>query len=107
VSDSEQKRPATKRELLDKISEKAGVGRKEAEQVLDALQAVLADELGQDGPGLVTIPGLLKVKRVRKPATEEKQGVNPMTKTPMTIKAKPARSVIKVVPLKQLKGLAS
>ena len=47
--------------------------------------------------------GALKLKVVRKPATKAKQGINPFTKEPMTIKAKPARNVIKALPLKALK----
>ena len=51
------------------------------------------------------VPGLLKLKVVRKPATKAKQGINPFTKEPMTIKAKPARNVVKAVPMKALKEL--
>ena len=56
-------------------------------------------------PAVFVIPGLLKLKVVRKPATKAKQGINPFTKEPMTIKAKPARNVVKAVPLKALKDL--
>ena len=55
-------------------------------------------------PGFV-VPGLLKLKVVRRPATKAKQGVNPFTKEPMTIKAKPARNVVRAVPMKALKEM--
>ena len=66
---------------------------------------LVAKELGKKGPGIFVLPGLLKLKVVRKPATKAKQGVNPFTKEPMTIKAKPARNVVRAVALKSLKEL--
>jgi nucleoid DNA-binding protein len=62
-------------------------------------------ELGKKGPGILQIPGLYKVKVVNKPATKARPGFNPATKQPITIKAKPARKVLKVLPLKALKDL--
>ena len=32
------------------------------------------------------VPGLVKLKTVKKPATKDRQGINPFTKEPMTIK---------------------
>mgnify|MGYP001027537120 CR=1 FL=1 len=60
---------------------------------------------GVDGPGTFAIPGLLQIKVVRKPATEEHKGINPFTKEEMLIKAKPAKNVVKVIALKGLKEL--
>jgi nucleoid DNA-binding protein len=51
----------------------------------------------------VLIPDLLKLSVTDKPATPEREGINPFTKEPMTYKAKAARKVIKVRPLKALK----
>ena len=42
---------------------------------------------------------------IRKPATKAKQGINPFTKEPMMYKAKPARNVVKALPLKSLKEM--
>ena len=53
----------------------------------------------------MTIPGLMKVKVQRKPATPEREGVNPFTKEPTVFKAKPARNVVKVRPLIGLKRM--
>jgi nucleoid DNA-binding protein len=52
-----------------------------------------------------TIPGLCKIVVQRKPATKERQGINPFTGEETTFKAKPARNVIKVRPLKNLKDM--
>jgi nucleoid DNA-binding protein len=104
-SDSAKSRAATKAEVFSTLAEKTGLGKKEITSVFDALSDLIAKELGKKGPGQFVVPGLLKLKVVRKPATKAKQGVNPFTKEPMTIKAKPARNVVKAVPMKALKEL--
>lgn len=96
---------ATKADIYTAIAEKTSLSKKEVAAVFDGLTELVGRELGKKGPGLFQIPGLLKLKVVRKPATKAKQGINPFTKEPMTIKAKPARNVIKAVPLKSLKDL--
>src|SRR3954470_22929913 len=96
---------ATKGEIYGAISEKTGLGKKEVSKVFDALADLIGKELGKKGPGQFVVPGLLKLKVVRKEATKAKQGVNPFTKEPMLIKAKPARNVVKAVPMKSLKEL--
>lgn len=95
----------TKAEIYTQLSEKTGLTRKQVSSVFDSLSELIAKELGKKGPGLFVLPGLLKLKVVRKPATKEKQGINPFTKAPITIKAKPARNVVKAVPMKALKEL--
>jgi nucleoid DNA-binding protein len=105
-SDSASKaKPATKGEVYSAIAEKTGIVKKDVSKVFDALSEMISKELGKKGPGLFIIPGLLKLKVVRKPATKAKQGINPFTKEPMTVKAKPARNVVKALPMKALKEL--
>jgi nucleoid DNA-binding protein len=98
-------KPATKNEVLSALSETTGVEKKKVAAVMDALGQLVAKDLGKKGPGVFVIPGLVKLRVVRKPATKAKQGVNPFTKEPMTIKAKPARNAVRAVPLKGLKEL--
>ena len=96
---------ATKAEIFQQIAEKTGVSKKDVAGVFDALSELIGKELGKKGPGQFIIPGLLKLKVVRKPATKAKEGINPFTKEKMIIKAKPARNGIKAVPRKALKEL--
>ena len=100
-----QAKPATKAEIFSALAEKTGLAKKDVVQVFDALGELIAKDLGKKGPGQFVVPGLLKLKVVRKPATKAKQGINPFTKEPMTIKAKPARNVVKAIPMKALKEL--
>jgi nucleoid DNA-binding protein len=81
------------------------VGKKEIAGVFAALGELIGRELGKKGPGQFVIPGLLKLKVVRKPATKAKPGRNPFTGEAITIKAKPARNVVRVVPMKALKEM--
>ncbi|MFO0954069.1 MAG: HU family DNA-binding protein [Isosphaeraceae bacterium] len=96
---------ATKAEVYAALAETTGLSKKQVASVFEGLSALIAKELGKKGPGQFVVPGLLKLKVVRKPATKAKQGVNPFTKEPMTIKAKPARNVVKALPMKALKEL--
>jgi nucleoid DNA-binding protein len=96
---------ATKGEIYTKLASKSGLTKKQVSTVFEALTEMIGGELGKKGPGLFVVPGLLKLKVVRKPATKAKQGINPFTKAPMIYKAKPARNVVKALPLKTLKEM--
>jgi nucleoid DNA-binding protein len=102
---AEKKKAATKADIFAAISDKTSLSKKDVAAVFDSLFDLIGKELGKKGPGVFIVPGLLKLKVQRKPATKEKQGINPFTKEPLTIKAKPARNVIKAVPMKALKEL--
>jgi nucleoid DNA-binding protein len=96
---------ATKTAMFQALSGKTGLTRKQVAGFFDALTDFIKDQVGKKGPGIVTFPGLLKIKRVRKPATKPRQGRNPKTGEPMTIPAKPARTVAKALCLKNLKEM--
>lgn len=92
-----------KSQFVSALAEKSGLDKKQAMSALDTMNMLVAQQLGKRGPGEVLIPGLLKLNVVEKPATRQHEGINPFTKEPMTYKAKAARKVIKVRPLKALK----
>jgi nucleoid DNA-binding protein len=91
----------TKSEFLNAVAEKTGINKKQAGNVLDAVNDIVSEQLKASGE--VTIPGLIKLIVSEKPATPEREGINPFTKQPTTIKAKPARKVVKARPVKALK----
>ena len=93
----------SKSQFVAALAEKSGLTKKQVSLVLNALNAMVAHELSRRGPGEVVIPGLLRLGVAEKPATAEHEGINPFTKEPMTYKARPARKVIRVRPLKALK----
>jgi nucleoid DNA-binding protein len=92
-------------EVVAALAERTGLDKKQIAEVFAALGELIARELGKRGPGQFAIPGLLKIKVVRKPATKARSGRNPFTGEPMTFKARPARNVVRGVPLKALKEL--
>jgi nucleoid DNA-binding protein len=96
---------ASKTVMFQEIATTTGLSKKQVASVFEALTKYIEKELGKKGPGVFTIPGLLKIKRVKKPATKARQGRNPKTGEPMTIAAKPARTIVKPYALKSLKEM--
>ncbi len=93
----------SKSEFVAELARISGLDKKQVQLALDSLNKIVLQQLGRSGPGEVLIPGLLKLNVVEKPATPERQGINPFTKQPTIFKAKPARRVIKARPVKTLK----
>jgi len=99
-------KPASKSEIINRISESTELSRKQVKSVFDALSQQIGDAVGKKGPGVFAVPGLMKITVIQKPATKARKGINPFTKQETVFKAKPARKVIKVRPLKALKDFA-
>ncbi len=99
-------KPPTKSQILSHIADDTGLTRKDVSAVFDSLSGLIKKNIGRRGPGVFTVPGLMKIKVNKKPATKARKGVNPFTGEEMMFKAKPARRVVKVLPLKNLKDMA-
>lgn len=98
----------SKTEIFNTIAEETGLNKKQVSAVFDSLVKNINEVLNKKGgPGTFAIPGLAKITVQRKPATKERKGVNPFTGEEQVFKAKPARNVIKVRPLKGLKDMVS
>ncbi len=106
MDENQAKKPMTKTEIVAALSEATGLDKHQVSGLFGELATLIGKNLGEDGPGVFTIPDLLQIKVVRKPAVEEHKGVNPFTKEEMVVKAKPATKTVKVMPLKGLKGMA-
>ena len=96
----------SKSEVLASIAETAELSRKQVASVFDALSGLIKKNVGKKGPGMFVVPGLMKIVVIQKPAVKARKGINPFTKQEQMFKAKPARKVIKVRPLKALKDFA-
>ena len=99
------KEPLTKSQLLSAIAEETGLTKREVTAVMESLSAQIERHVKKRGPGQFTMPGLMKIKTVRKPATKARKGINPFTGEETVFKAKPARTIVKVQPLKGLKDM--
>jgi nucleoid DNA-binding protein len=95
----------TKSAVVAQICQDADLSRKQVAAVFESLNGIIKKSLRSNG--MFTLPGLLKMKVVKKPATKARQGINPFTKEPMTFKAKPASKKVRVLPLKSLKAFVN
>ena len=95
----------TKSEVFGELADVTDMTKKQVACVFDGLADLIKKDIGRRGPGIFTVPGLMKIKVVRKPATKARKGINPFTKEEMMFKAKPARNVVKVLALKNLKSM--
>jgi nucleoid DNA-binding protein len=95
----------TKSEILSTISKDTDLTRQQVAAVFESLNGVIKKSLRS--AGVFTMPGLLKMKVVKKPATKEREGINPFTKEKVVFKAKPASKKVRVMPLKSLKQLVN
>jgi nucleoid DNA-binding protein len=98
-------KPMTKSEIVSRIADATGLKNKDVNSVFEAMAAQIKKSLGRSGPGAYVVPGLMKLVVVRKPATKARKGVNPFTGEDTIFKAKPARNVVKIRPLKNLKDM--
>ncbi len=92
-------------DVYGELAASTDLTKKQVTNLFDDLAGLIKSDLGKRGPGVFTVPGLMKIKVVRKPATKARKGVNPFTGEEMIFKAKPARNVVKVVALKGLKNM--
>lgn len=99
------KKAPTKTEILNSIAEQTELSKKDVAAVFEALAGDIGKALGKRGPGMFSIPGLCKILVQRKPATKARKGINPFTGEETVFKAKPARNVVKIRPLKNLKDM--
>ena len=102
----------TKSQLFTHISEDTELTRKQVASVFDSLDEfkkfISEGPIKSRGAGQFKIPGLMKIKINKKPATKARKNVpNPFRPGElMDVKAKPARNVVKVLALKALKDMA-
>ena len=106
---AEEKKPLTKAQFMSAVADEAGVTKADVAAVWEAVTTVIRKQIGKNrrGPGTVTLPGLLKILKVKKPARPAKKNVpNPFKPgETMDVAAKPATTVVKVRPLKALKDM--
>lgn len=93
----------SKSQVLTTIAETTALTRKQVSAVFDELESLIERSVGKKGLGEFTLPGLLKIITVKKPAKKARKGINPFTGEETVFKAKPASIAVKVRPLKKLK----
>jgi nucleoid DNA-binding protein len=98
-------KPRSKSEVFGTIAQHAGVHRRDVAAVFHTLGSLIKADLSKLGAGVFKVPGMMRITVIRKPATKARLGLNPFTKEEVMFKAKPARNVVRVRPLRGLKDM--
>ena len=98
-------KPRSKSDVFGTIAQHAGLHRRDVAAVFHALGSLIKADLSKLGAGVFKVPGMMRITVTRKPATAARMGVNPFTKEPAMFKAKPARNVVRVRPLRGLRDM--
>ena len=90
----------TKSQIVSAVAGATDLSKKQVSAVLEALGGQMKKAL--KGVGVFTLPGVCKMRVVKKAATKAREGVNPFTGEKMMIKAKPASKKVRIRALKNL-----
>jgi nucleoid DNA-binding protein len=99
------KTPMTKSAIMNEICQNAELSKKQVTSVFDELTVLIERHIKKGSTGKFTLPGIMKFEVKRKPATKARKGINPFTGEETIFKAKPARNVVKIRPLKKVKDM--
>jgi nucleoid DNA-binding protein len=99
------KTATTKSAILDEIAGKTGLNKKQVSSVFDELTTLIERHIKKGAVGQFALPGLMKIEVKRKPATKARKGINPFTGQETVFKARPARNVVRIRPLKKVKDM--
>ncbi len=97
----------TRSVILEEIADRTNLSRSQVAAVLSELENLMERQLKRPGVGEFTLPGLLRVRAVKRPATKKRMGRNPATGEEIVIPAKPATTRVRITPLKRLKEAAN
>jgi nucleoid DNA-binding protein len=95
----------TKTAILNEIAESTNLSRAQVSSVMDELESVIERHIRKRSVGEFTLPGLLKIKAAKRPATKKRTGRNPATGEEILIPAKPATTRVRISALKKLKDM--
>jgi len=97
----------TKGQIVTSLADSTGLTKKQVGSVIDGIDSLIERSIKKRAVGEFTLPGILKVTTVTKPAKKARKGINPFTGLEQMFKAKPASIGVKVRPLKKLKEFAA
>ncbi|ROR94733.1 nucleoid DNA-binding protein [Sinobacterium caligoides] len=101
------KEKMTKAQIFSEIAENTELTKKQVAAVFEELDILIERSTKKRSVGEFTVPGLMKIVTVKKPAKKARKGINPFTGEEATFAAKPASVAVKVRPLKKLKEFAN
>ena len=101
------KEKLTKSQIVSNIADSTGLTKKEVGAVMDEYHSLIERSIKKRSVGEFTVPGIMKITTVKKPARKARKGINPFTGEETMFKAKPASTAVKIRPLKKLKEFAA
>lgn len=99
----------SKSQILNELVASTSLSKKEVTAVLDALATLIERHVKKRAVGEFILPGLLKIRKIKKPARKARKNVpNPFKPgETMDVAAKPASVAVKISALKKLKDYAA
>jgi len=97
----------TKSQIVASLAESTELSKKQVSSVMDELDTLIERSIKKRSVGEFTVPGIMKITTVKKPARKARKGINPFTGEETMFKAKPASIAVKIRPLKKLKEFAA
>ena len=97
----------SKSQMFEALAKDSGVTKSEVKKVWGSLERLIEASICERGYGQFTLPGLMKVTTVRRPAIKARRGINPFTKEEIWFKAKPATTGVRIRALKKMKGFVN
>ena len=97
----------TKTQIVNHLAEDTGLTKKDVTAVLDGMSDLIERHIKKRAVGEFVLPGMFKIRTVKKPARKARKGINPFTGEETTFAARPASVSVKMTPLKKMKDMAN
>lgn len=97
----------TKTQIVTELAETTSLTKKDVNAVIDGLSDLIERHIKKRATGEFVLPGLFKIKTVKKPARKARKGINPFTGQETTFAARPASTSVKILALKKMKDMAN
>lgn len=97
----------TKSQVFAVLAKDSGMAKSEVQKVWGSLERLIEASICDEGYGQFSLPGLMKVTTVRRPAIKARRGINPFTKEETWFKAKPATTGVRIRALKKMKDFVN
>ena len=94
-------------QVFEALAEDSGMAKSEVKKLWVSLERLIEASICERGYGQFTLPGLMKVTTVQRPAIKARRGINPFTKEETWFKAKPASTGVRIRALKKMKGFVN
>ena len=97
----------SKSQIIAMIAKDVDLTRKQVAEVMNSLDSLIERSLRKSACGQFTLPGMMKITTIKKPARKARKGTNPFTGEEVVFKSKPASVAVRIRALKKMKEFAN